>query len=229
MRHREWKLLMAVLMIAAIYITFRYKILTLSVLPKEGRIVVVDPGHGGIDPGKIAINDALEKDINLKISFFLKEELEKAGFQVVLTRADDAGLYKETDNNKKLADMKARCKIIADSGADIVVSIHQNSFGTESVHGGQMFYYRHSTEGKRLAECLQSAFRQHVDETNDRVAKSNDNYYMLLHTPCPTVIAECGFLSNAAEAQLLCSEEYQKKIAVGICRGILEYFSEGTQ
>lgn len=227
MRHHEWKIIMALLMIAAIYITFRYKVLPSSGLTSESRVVVIDPGHGGVDPGKIGINDALEKEVNLNISFFLKEELLEAGFQVVMTRTEDVGLYSETDNNKKLADMKARCKIIEESDADIVVSIHQNSFSTESVHGGQIFYYHHSVEGKRLAECLQSAFKQYVDETNDRVAKSNDNYYMLLHTPCPTVIAECGFLSNAAEAELLCSEEYQKKIAAGICQGILTYFSEG--
>lgn len=227
MRNRGWKLLMAVLMIAAIYITFRYKVLPSSGPAQNGRVVVIDPGHGGADPGKIGINDALEKEINLKISLLLKEELEKEGYIVVLTREADAGLYAETDANKKMADMKARCKIIADSGADIVVSIHQNSFGTESVHGAQIFYYRHSTEGKRLAETLQNAFREYVDEDNSRAAKSNDNYYMLLHTPCPTVIAECGFLSNAAEAELLCSEEYQRRIAQGICMGIKEYFSEG--
>lgn len=227
MRNRGWKLLMAVLMIAAIYITFRYKVLPSSGPAQNGRVIVIDPGHGGVDPGKIGINDALEKEINLKISLYLKEELEKEGYIVVLTREEDAGLYAETDANKKMADMKARCKIIADSGADIVVSIHQNSFSTESVHGAQMFYYRHSTEGKRLAEILQNAFREYVDGDNNRAAKSNDNYYMLLHTPCPTVIAECGFLSNAAEAELLCSEEYQRSIAQGICMGIMEYFSEG--
>lgn len=226
MRVRVLKLFMAVLMIIAIYITFRYKILPSTTQPTTSKIVVVDPGHGGVDPGKIGVNEALEKDLNLKIAFDLKEELEAAGFLVVMTREEDYGLYLETDTNKKLADMKARCKIIEESKADIVVSIHQNSFAKESVHGAQVFYYKHSQEGKRLAECLQSAFSKYVDEENHRVAKDNDNYYMLLHTPCPTVIAECGFLSNKSEAELLCSEEYQKKVAKGICLGIEEYFQK---
>lgn len=229
MRNRGLKLFMAVLMIIAIYITFRYKILPSTTEPSKYKIVVVDPGHGGTDPGKVGINEALEKDVNLKIAYILKDELEAAGFKVILTRTQDSGLYQEKDSNKKLADMKARCKIIEESKADIVVSIHQNSFAKESVHGAQMFYYRHSAEGKRLAECLQSAFSKYVDEENHRVAKDNDNYYMLLHTPCPTVIAECGFLSNAAEAELLCSEDYQKKIASGICQGIKEYFQKDNE
>jgi N-acetylmuramoyl-L-alanine amidase len=224
MRNRALKLIMAVLMIAAVYITFRYKVAESSVAVSQKEVIVIDPGHGGEDPGKVGINDALEKEVNLSISLFLKEDLEAEGYTVILTRNDDDGLYTQSDTNKKLADMKKRCKIIEESSASIVVSIHQNSFSQESAHGGQIFYYKYSAEGKRLAECLQDAFHQYIDEENDRQAKSNDNYYMLLHTPCPTVIAECGFLSNSAEAELLCSEEYQKKVAAGICQGILEYF-----
>lgn len=182
-------------------------------------------GHGGSDPGKVGVNDVLEKDINLLISLYLKENLEAAGYTVVLTRTEDMGLYEETDGNKKLADMKKRCKIIEESNADIVISIHQNSFDKESVHGGQVFYYKYSARGKELAECIQRAFREYIDEENGRLAKDNDNYYMLVHTPCPTVICECGFLSNVAEANLLNSEEYQKKVAYGICEGIKTFFS----
>lgn len=224
MRHRILKLIMAVLMIAAVYFTFKYKVVSSSVSTENKKVIVIDPGHGGDDPGKVGINDALEKDINLQISQYLKEYLEGEGYTVVLTRTDDNGLYSASDTNKKLADMKKRCKIIEDSNAVIVVSIHQNSFSQESVHGGQVFYYKYSEEGKKLANCIQNAFSVYIDEENTRLAKENDSYYLLIHTPCPTVIAECGFLSNSSEAELLISEDYQRKIAYGICEGIKEYF-----
>ncbi len=190
------------------------------------KTVVVDSGHGGIDPGKIGVNGILEKDINLDIAKKLEEKLKSAGVKVVMTRSEDIGHYDENDTNKKRADMKVRCKLIEESGADVVVSIHQNSYTGASVKGAQMFYYEGSQEGKRLAGILQKEFSSQVDATNKRVEKADDSYYMLIHTKAPTVIAECGFLSNPGEAELLSSKEYQTKIANALCTGILEYFNE---
>ncbi len=217
------KIIMAVLMIAAIYFTFRYKVVPSSVTDVKSKVIVIDPGHGGEDPGKVGINDVLEKDVNLSISMYVKEYLEAEGYTVVLTRNDDNGLYSSSDANKKLADMKQRCKIIEESNADIVVSIHQNSFVEQSVHGGQVFYYKYSPEGKKLAMCIQNAFKEIVDPDNNRSIKDNDNYYMLVHTPCPTVIAECCFLSNPGEAELSVTQEYQMKVAKAVCEGIKTY------
>lgn len=188
----------------------------------EPPIVVVDSGHGGDDPGKIGINQALEKDINLKIALKLKERLTAAGITVIMTRETDEGLYQPGDTNKKIADLNERCRIIENSGAEIAVSIHQNSYHSEEIAGPQMFYYKTSVEGKRLAETLQSAFST-VTDHNTRKAKENDNYYLLLHVACPVVIAECGFLSNWEEAKLLVTDEYQDTIADALCAGILEY------
>ena len=186
-------------------------------------VVVIDAGHGGADPGKIGINGSLEKDINLEIAQKLSWYLEQADVQTVLTRETDTGLYSDTDTRKKMADMKKRCEIIADSHADLVVSIHQNSYHEESVSGGQVFYYRSSEKGKRLAELLQKRFDYVLGEKNRRLAKPNGNYYLLLHVKCPIVIVECGFLSNRREAALLGDKEYQDKLAWTIHLGILEY------
>lgn len=222
------QIIMAILMIAAIYCTFKYRVLPSNTDAEFTRTIVIDPGHGGEDPGKVGINEALEKDINLKISFLLKEMLEKEGYKIILTRENDDGLYSDTDGNKKVADMKKRCQIIEDSGAQIVVSIHQNSFSQESVCGAQVFYYKHSTQGRKLAEKIQASIKENVAPDNNRTVKDNASYYMLLHTPCPTVIVECGFLSNYNEAELLVSEEYQEKIAKAICTGINDYFNDST-
>lgn len=187
-------------------------------------LVIIDCGHGGIDGGKVAVNDVLEKDINLKVGGFLKERLESGGYKVIMTRTDDNGLYSENDKNKKSADMRARCKIINESDADLVVSVHQNSYTNSRVRGAQMFYYRNSDGGKMLAECLTESLCEAIGSDNTRASKFNDNYYMLLHTKCPTVIAECGFLSNYEEAELLSSTEYQMKIAEALYRGIIKYY-----
>ena len=122
---------------------------------KETPVVVVDAGHGGTDPGKVGVDGSLEKDINLAVAERLKTYLEQDDVKVIMTRETDTGLYSETDSRKKMADMKKRCEIIEESGADLVVSIHQNSYHEESVSGGQVFYYRDSSKGKALAEILQ--------------------------------------------------------------------------
>lgn len=224
---RVLQLLMAILMIAAIYCTFRYRVLPSgTIASKEKYVIVIDAGHGGEDPGKVGINDALEKEINLAIAKKLEAILLDKGYEVVLTRTTDDGLYQSTDSNKKVADMKKRCQIIEDAKADIVISIHQNSFSQESVRGAQVFYYKYSQRGQVLADKIQKAIRQFADEENKRTIKDNSTYYMLVHTPCPTVIVECGFLSNHSEAEMLCTDEYQDRIANAIYEGIGEYFKE---
>lgn len=189
------------------------------------KTVVLDSGHGGFDPGKESSDGILEKDINLAIAQELKALLEEAGVTVVMTRTDDNGLYAESDSNKKVADMRKRCAIIDECKADIAVSIHQNSYQSPEVSGAQVFYYKHSAEGKKLAGILQKAFKENLNPENKRQEKADSTYYMLLHNSAPTVIAECGFLSNPDEAALLNTKEYQKKVAQALYNGIVEYFT----
>lgn len=194
----------------------------------EQRVIAIDPGHGGFDggftPGEINGREWLEKEINLSVSLILREKLEEAGYKVVLTREVDEGLCSEGDSNKKRSDMQKRVALINKSGADIAVSIHQNSFTEESSHGAQTFYHPSSLEAQKLAETIQAEIKNVVQDGNHRVAKSNDSYYMLKKSTCPLVIVECGFLSNHAEARLLITEGYQEKIAEGIFQGICSYF-----
>ena len=192
---------------------------------KETPVVVVDAGHGGTDPGKVGVDGSLEKDINLAVAERLKTYLEQDDVKVIMTRETDTGLYSETDSRKKMADMKKRCEIIEESGADLVVSIHQNSYHQEDVSGAQVSYYRKSEKGKRLAEILQKRFDYALGDQNRRKAKPNDSYYLLLHVKCPIVIVECGFLSNWKEAALLKTEEYQDRVAYTLHMGIMEYLN----
>lgn len=187
--------------------------------------VVLDAGHGAADPGKVGCNQAREKDINLSIVKKLKTALEKEKVRVVLTRESDEPLYQPDSPNKKMADMNRRIEIMEGASPDLVVSIHQNSYHDPSVCGPQVFYYHASEKGKRAAEILQASFDEVEEINNRRKPKANDNYYLLLHTSMPMVIAECGFLSNPDEAALLIQEAYQEKLAKALTKGILKYLN----
>lgn len=192
-------------------------------LPVERPVVVLDAGHGGVDPGKIGVNSALEKEVNLSIVMKLKEYLEANDVTVHLTRETDDGLYDETDSNKKVSDLSRRCELIEEIQPDIVVSIHQNSYSHSTVCGPQIFYYKTSEKGRELAETLQARLNAMPECLKQRVAKANGDYYLLLNVSCPIVIAETGFLSNWEEAQMLVTEEHQERLAWELCMGILEY------
>lgn len=188
-------------------------------------IVVIDAGHGGKDPGKVGVNGVLEKDINLKIAYKLKKYLEAQGISVIMTREDDAGLYDENASNKKRSDMEKRVELINGCIAHLMVSIHQNSYTSESVKGAQTFYYEGGTEGEIAARKIQENLVKVLDKTNGRVAKANKNYYILEKITCPGVIVECGFLSNIMEATLLSEDAYQESVAWAIHLGIVQYFT----
>lgn len=187
--------------------------------------MVIDAGHGGDDPGKIGINGALEKEVNMQIAEKLKMFLEASDVKVVMTRESDGGLYDENASNKKVQDMKRRIQIIEEAQPNLAVSIHQNSYGEEYVNGAQVFYYNGSVKSKELAEMIQNRMIQYLDPENHRQAKANDSYYLLKKTGKPIVIVECGFLSNSAEAEKLCDNYYQEKVAWNIHMSIMQYLN----
>ena len=191
----------------------------------KGAVIVIDAGHGGVDPGKVGVSGILEKDINLAIAKKLQARLEQDGMQTVMTREEDTGLYREGASNKKREDMEARVRLIAEAKPELVVSIHQNSFPDASCTGAQMFYYKDSEESKKLAETLQKKFPELLSDGNTRQAKANSDYYLLRKTACPIVIAECGFLSSPKEEALLSAPEYQEKVADVLYQGIREYLA----
>lgn len=192
---------------------------------RERPCVIIDAGHGGVDPGKVSVDGALEKDINLAIAQKLQRFLQQQDVDAVLTRQSDAGLYDENASNKKVQDMKNRVALIEERQPVLTVSIHQNSYHEENVSGGQVFYYKDSEKGKELAEILQKRFDFVLGEKNKRLAKPNGNYYLLLHVKQPIVIVECGFLSNWKEAKALNTEDYQDRMAWTIHMGIMEYLN----
>lgn len=186
--------------------------------------IIIDAGHGGSDPGKVGTAGTLEKDINLKIALYLKDILEAQDIRVIMTRDEDEELSTDT-SRRKASDMKKRVSLIQKSNADIVISIHQNSYTDPSVYGAQCFYYTGSEEGKKLASILQEQIIHSTGQTKIREIKSNGDYYLLKHSTLPTVIIECGFLSNPEEEKLLLNDEYQRKMAWAIHLGALEYLN----
>lgn len=189
-------------------------------------IVVLDAGHGGCDGGKVNADGVVESELNLAITLKLRDALEAKGVKVVLTRDSGEGLYREGDRNLKASDMKRRVEIMDNSGADLAISIHQNSFTDSRAHGAQVFYYEGSEEGKRIAEAIQKDLVTYVEPENQRLAKGNKTYYLLKKTKIRTVIVECGFLSNPDDAAKLVTEEYQDLIAGQLAESICRILPE---
>lgn len=193
---------------------------------KKTDVIVLDPGHGGSDPGMIGIDGLEEKGINLSVSLLLKEKLEEKGYTVVLTREADQGLYDDSAQNKKAQDMQRRIALIDETAPALTVSIHQNSYHDPVVKGPQVFYYETSSEGKELAADLQESPNTTLEVERPREIKGNTSYYLLKRSKGVLVIAECGFLTNPDEAALLQTGDYQKKVASALADGIFTYLQK---
>lgn len=191
-----------------------------------GIVVVIDPGHGGMDPGKVGVSGVLEKDVNLAIALKLRDKLEAEGVRVVITRDNDECLATPGATNKKSSDMKNRIEIINGADADCLISIHQNSFIDSSVKGAQVFYYGTSKESRELAVKLQKLLISEVDPENRREAKEGNDYYILRKSTCPGVIIECGFLSCHEETARLVDNEYQCRIADAVAKAVISIYGK---
>lgn len=196
---------------------------------KETSFIVIDSGHGFFDAGKIGVSGSEEKTINLAIAKKLKIDLEAQGLNVQMTRENDNVLYDGTRPINKKEDMSKRTALMNAKGCLLAVSIHQNSFTEEKYKGAQVFYYEVSEESRKLAETIQKALAEFQDPENKRLEKGNEDYYLLRKGTVPTVICECGFLSNASEEAMLCSEDYQEKTAWAISVGIVRYLNDNAE
>ena len=195
-------------------------------MPMGNLIVFIDPGHGGIDPGASGKFGITEDKINLKISLILRKFIEQSGGIALMTRDDEGGLYSEGEGRirlKKNEDLRNRYEMINDSGADIFISIHLNSFPQSQYYGAQTFYQKGHEKSKKLAESIQKELVEVIQNNNHRKAKSIDTIYLLRRINIPGVLVECGFLSNPQEERLLQDDEYQEKIAWAIYTGIIRY------
>jgi N-acetylmuramoyl-L-alanine amidase len=188
--------------------------------PVSSRVIVIDPGHGGFDSGAVSPSGAREDELNLKVAMKLRQYLSEHRAVVILTRETDEAL-----GSRKSEDMKKRIQIIRESNPDVVISIHMNKFPQSQYFGGQTFYMTGSEKGKRLAECIQKRLVEELIEGNIRKAKNADNLLILKADSAPSVIVECGFLSNPKEEALLKTDAYQDRIAWSVFNGILDYFT----
>lgn len=225
-------LISILLMSALVYQKYTVKVQPAFALPVAAKVVVIDAGHGGYDPGKVGSADRkVEKDINLEIALRLQALLEESGAVVIMTRIVDEDLAHEGNGggNKKNRDLRARRILTNESKADILVSIHQNSFPSSSAKGAQVFFHSQSNEAKLLAKSIQDRLVQYVDPKNHRQAKDNSSYAMLKNTTIPAVIVECGFLTNYEEEIKLNNKTYQQQLAEGIYSGVKLYFEELKQ
>lgn len=186
--------------------------------------IVLDAGHGGLDGGCVGVNTGVyEKTLNLDVVKKLERYFNSANFSVVLTRDSDAGLYTSTENMKK-SDMLKRKEIIEKSEPSLVISVHMNKYPGQMRRGAQVFYKKGCDDGERLATCVQKSFNEMDTSIRDYSALTGD-YYLLNVSPCPAIIAECGFLSNPEEELLLVRDEYRESIAYAIFKGTVDYLS----
>lgn len=192
-------------------------------LPLLGKVVYIDPGHGGTDPGAL-YNDLYEADLNLQISLKLEAELEKNGAIVYLTRYGDYDLSVKNAINRKRSDLSRRANIINASNADIYLSIHLNSDISSTWQGAQAFYDDVNDQNEIIAKVMQEQLKKDL-KTNREYKQIND-HYLYQRVKIPGVLLEVGFISNPNERYLLKQESYQEKIAISIKNGLINYFTQ---
>ena len=194
---------------------------------ENNKVIVIDPGHGGIDGGAKSENGVIEKDINLSISLKTKAALESKGYKVIMTRSEDVGLYTEGKKvrEKKIEDLGNRVKLKKENKCDAFISIHQNMFPQKNCKGAQV-WSANNEPSQKLGKIIQQKFKEEVDQNNKREAKVAKKEYKILNDGYEgaSVIVECGFLSNPEECELLGKEDYQNKIANTLANAIDEYF-----
>ncbi len=191
----------------------------------NSKTVIIDAGHGGEDVGAIGINNVYEKDLNMQISAKLGDYLKAAGFNVVYTRSEDCLLYTEEQNIKgmrKIYDLKNRVAIANSYTDAIFISIHMNSFGQENCSGLQI-YHSANESSQKLASSVQNSVKSLLQPGNRRNIKPGNEIYVLENSSVPSILIECGFISNPDECKKLCEKEYQKELCFAILCGIIEY------
>ena len=198
-------------------------------LPVSGKTIVLDAGHGLPDKGAQSASGVSESDINLCITKKVQLLLEQSGCNVILTRADENGIYdldSRTIREKKVSDIKKRVKIGNESSADAFISIHLNKIPQSQYYGWQTFFKQNNEKSEQLAKSIQAELNNSIQKTNKREALKITGKYIVEHVEIQITIIECGFLSNPEEEQLLKQDEYQNRIAWGIYNGIMDYFYE---
>lgn len=225
------KVIMSFLLIITLSMGFTfllYKSATANAKTKFNYTIVIDAGHGGRDAGCIgSTTGAKESDLSLSISKKLQKYLYDFGFNVIMTRENYDGLYSENVPNFKKDDLSKREKIISNSKANMLLSIHLNSFTDDSQYGAQAFYEPSNSQSVSLSKSIQTQLLNNLP--NARKSSNSGDYYILKNKVIPCSLIECGFLSNPTEEKLLISDSYQQKIAYAIFCGVIDYLSYDTE
>lgn len=190
-----------------------------------GLTIAVDAGHGGYDGGAVGrVSGTPEKGLNLDVARRVEALLTGLGARVIMTRTDDYALCDEDPPiRKKLQDMQRRAKLITDGGADVVLSIHMNEYAGRSQQGPQVFYREACPAGRLLAGAVQQSMNEALSPKRERAALGGDYYILTLGVP--SVLVECGFLSNREEEALLLTEAYRQKVAAAVVQGVVNWRS----
>lgn len=192
------------------------------------RVVVIDAGHGGVDPGAVGKGKVLEKDVTLAVSKRLQALVQQSGAKTIMVREDDSDLGTSQGLLKrKREDLAQRIQLAMDAQAEVYISIHANSFSDAKLTGAQTFYHSDSPEGKLLAQSIQQELNSMTN--GKRLIKGNQDIYVLKKAHQAAVTVELGFLSNLEEEQLLTTPEYQEKLAIAIYQGLCVYFTKQTE
>ncbi len=221
-------MLLCLVLLSGLFVTGE-KSVNVSATTTKRYTVIIDAGHGGFDGGAVAPDGTLEKDLNLSVALKLDSVLKIMGYDTVLVRDTDVSTAddKGTERSQKVSDIKARLRLTEKYKDALFVSIHMNKYTSPQPHGAQVFYSQ--VDGsKELAECIQRSIAAGVQTDNKRVVKkTTKDIYLLYHAVIPSVIAECGFISNPDDLLKLKSDEYQLKMAAAIAAGINDYYFEG--
>ena len=225
---RKWvlgyALIMALTLLAAHWGSRTVTVFTESSPPERSHIVIVDPGHGGVDGGATSCTGVLESRFNLEIGLRLRDLLEFLGHRTVIIRTEDISVYTkgETIAQKKVSDLKERVRICNETDGALLLSIHQNTFSNSRYKGAQVFY-GNGEESRLLAEKLQTQLIRCLNPDSNRKAKRASGIYLMEHIQCPGILIECGFLSNHEEEAKLRDPEYQKKLCCIIASEVITF------
>ena len=191
--------------------------------------VIIDAGHGGIDGGTSSHDGTLEKDLNLQIAIKVKEFLGSMGVNTVMTRTKDISIHDDsakTIREKKVSDIRNRLAIMDETENSIFISIHQNHFSQEKYHGTQVFYSINNPDSILLADSVRQSVISVLQNDNSReIKQSGSEIYLLYHAQIPTIMVECGFLSNIDETEKLKDDDYQNQLAFLISLGIMDFLN----
>ncbi|MCS1352597.1 N-acetylmuramoyl-L-alanine amidase CwlD [Mechercharimyces sp. CAU 1602] len=198
-------------------------------MPLSGKVIVIDPGHGGVDGGAVSRSGVVEKEVTLQIATYVRDYIQEAGGLVIMTREGDYDLAEKGTkgySRRKSQDLLRRAQMVKESRADALISIHLNSIPSRRWSGAQTFYHPQREENKKLATYIQDEIKGNLQNTS-RLPKQRGNIYIIKQVQVPAVLVEVGFLSNEQEARLMADEAYQKQMATSIYQGLLRYYVEG--